>query len=74
MALNPDHPQPVDNDRQFTFVVKVQSYGRGDDAHLRQISGVLWKHLNHGFGADRVEVWSEGGRIYFDPDLDAQLP
>jgi hypothetical protein len=56
-----------DADQEMTFVVKVQSFGPGDPRHVNQVGTVLWKHLNHGFGADRVQIWHEGKRIYFDP-------
>lgn len=72
MAFAP--PSDPNQDRTFTFVVKVDSFGSGDETHISQIETVLWKHLNHGFGADRVQVWHEGERQYFDPVADAQLP
>jgi hypothetical protein len=63
-----------EQDVEMTFVVKVHSFGRDDDAQRLRVAGVLWKYLNNGFGADRVQVWSQGERIYFDPTYDELLP
>jgi hypothetical protein len=52
-----------DADQQFTFVVKVKSYGTGDSEHVSRIGAVVWKQLK----PDRLEIWHEGRRILFDP-------
>lgn len=68
-------PEPRnDSDQELVFVVKVHSFGSGDPQHVRDISAVLWKHLNHGFGADRVQLYHEGERVYFNPVVNESIP
>lgn len=63
-----------DSDQEMTFVVKVRSFGPGDPQHVAQVGAVLWKHLNHGFGADRIQVWYEGQRLFFNPEVNESIP
>jgi hypothetical protein len=56
-----------DSEQGMVFVVKITSFGRGDENHQRQVAAFLWQQLNRGFGADRCELWHEGDRIFFDP-------
>lgn len=56
-----------DGEHEITFVVKINSFGRGNENHHRQVAAFLWTQLNRGFGADRCQLWHEGQRIFFDP-------
>lgn len=56
-----------DKDTVVVFTVEVESFGPGDSRHQNQIARTLWTQLNRGFGADRVKVWHNGKRVYFDP-------
>lgn len=57
----------ADRQDQMVFVVKIDQFGRHDPEHVAAVATSLWRHLNRGFGADRVQVWHEGNRIRYDP-------
>lgn len=57
----------ADQQKQMVFVVKIDQFGSHDERHLAAVTTSLWRHLNRGFGADRVELYHEGKRIRYDP-------
>lgn len=56
-----------DEDIEMVFAVKVKSFGDGSEHHQREVTAFLWTQLNNGFGADRVQVWRDGKRVFYDP-------
>lgn len=65
----PQPPQPAGEAmRSMSFRVTIKSFGRGDHAHIAQVSAFLWRHLHRAFGADRVTLYSNdlGRRFFYD--------
>lgn len=49
------------------YVVKVRSFGNGEQPHVAEMAKFVALGLNRTVGIDRVEIWNDGARFTFDP-------
>ena len=60
-------PVAAEVEQTLVFVVKVRSFGHGDERHRLSVTATLGRHLNRAFGPERYELWHDGQRLIFDP-------